>query len=167
MQGHLDLARATDGVGYDAQATWTAVEAAGDSPNTGCVAGARQYRRTSSWEGVVACVLSDFVTGNVEAGGIGEVVDIEGVLEAVPVREVGDFDERGISAFLEVLAEDVALAGGEAGFKGIGSGDGSAQTACREDRKGETGRVEGGFSIGNIERAGVTGPGGLGCATRG
>ena len=70
-------------------------------------------------ETVVVLVLRDLVARHVEAGGVGEVEDIEGVLEGVTFGDLGQFHERGIRALLEGLAEDVALAGGEVGFIGI------------------------------------------------
>ena len=81
-------------------------------------------------ERVVVLVLRDLVAGNVEAGGVGQVVDVEGVLEGVAFGEVGDLDQRGIGALLEGLAEDVALAGGEVGLVGIVGGNGAAR-GCR------------------------------------
>ena len=83
------------------------------------------------------------VAGNVEAGGVGQVIDIEGVLEAKPLAERRNLDQRGIGAFLEGLAEDIALAGGEAGFEGIGCGDGAAQPAGREQRQSEAVGLQG------------------------
>jgi hypothetical protein len=64
--------------------------------------------------------LREVVAGRVKAGGVGEVEDIECVAEVVFVAQGYSFDERDVGALLECLAEDVALAGGEAGFVGIG-----------------------------------------------
>src|SRR5580658_2990420 len=116
VQRHLKLARAADGVGNDAEATGTAIKTAADSSNTCRAAGSGQDGCSRGREGVVAGVLRDLVAGNVEARGVGQVVDIERVLEIESIGQFRVFDERSVGALLEGLAEDVALPGGEAGL---------------------------------------------------
>ena len=93
------------------------------------IAGSGQNRRAGVRESVVVLVLRYLVARHVEAGGVGEVEDIEGVLEVVTLGELGQFHKRGIRALLEGLPEDVALPGGEVGFIGIGGGNGTTQAA--------------------------------------
>ena len=77
----------------------------------------RWQDRSVGRERIVACVLRHFVARNVEAGGVRQVVDVEGVLEAVPLLEADDLHQRCVCALLESLAEDVALAVGEDRFR--------------------------------------------------
>lgn len=45
------------------------------------------------WSRDVATVLADAVARDIEAGGVGEVEDVEGVLEFVALAEGEDLDE--------------------------------------------------------------------------
>ena len=92
LQRHLDLAGAADGVGDEAEAEGAVVEAGVGLDAAGVAAGGEGGFAGCS-EGVEVLVLVDVVAGDVEAGGVGYVLDIEGVFEGVALSEVGDLDE--------------------------------------------------------------------------
>lgn len=73
--------------------------------------------------------MRNFISGDIEAGGVGQVVDVEGVFEGIPLLEGEDFDQRDIGPLLRRLAEDIALAGGEGSFVGVAGGNGATQIA--------------------------------------
>src|SRR5579864_310147 len=89
LQRHLNLTRAADGVADDAESKGCVVELA--------------WWRALLRSFVVELVLRDLVAGNVEAGGVGEVVDVEGVLEGVAFGEFRVLDDGGVGAALKGL----------------------------------------------------------------
>ena len=163
VQRHLDLPWGADGVLNDAEAGGAAIEVIGSAGGT---ATGGQDGRSLGRECVVEGVLRYLVAGNVEACGVGDVVDVEGVLEVEPVVDGNHLDHRGVSALLCGLPEDVALSGGESGFIGIGGGYGSAESAGWKDGKCEAGGIQSGWRTGRCPCARVTGKRGLGRATR-
>ena len=74
----------------------------------GCAAA---VEATANGNVVEALVLIHVVLRNVEAGGVGEVVDVEGVAQDVLVVDGQFLDQRRVGAPLPGLAEDIALAG--------------------------------------------------------
>ena len=140
-QGHLDLAGAADGFVDFAQTKRAIVEAIGWSIG---VAARRQNlaRGRGQREAVVILVLGDVVDRDVEAGGVEDVEHLKRVLEHEAFIELGELHNGNVHPLLPGLSEDVALAGGEAGFKGIVHRDGAAQSARRENWKREAGRIE-------------------------
>src|ERR1700722_10211684 len=70
-------------------------------------------------EAVVVLILKDFIPRNVEAGGVGQVKDVEAVLQVITFLEVGHLDDRYVCPPLRSLAEDIALTGSEVRLKGI------------------------------------------------
>src|SRR5580658_366215 len=119
-QGHLDLARAAYGFVDRAEASGTVVETADGS---GACATGGQRRSAYYREVVVKLVLSYVVDGNIEAGVVGQIEDVEGVLQRDTLGERRDLYDGNIGAFLPGLAEDVALAAGEIGFESIAGGN--------------------------------------------
>jgi len=63
------------------------------------LASPRQDRRARHREGVVACVLRDFIARDVEAGGVGQVVDVEGVLQVEAVANGEHLDGEASARF--------------------------------------------------------------------
>ena len=90
LQRHLNLARAADGVADNTETIRCVVELIG--------------RRTLLRCFVIELVLRDLVAGDVEAGGVGQVVDVEGVFEGVALGEFGQLDDGGVGAALECLS---------------------------------------------------------------
>ncbi len=60
-----------------------------------------QWSQAAVGERVVVCVLGYFVSWNVEAGGVGQVKDIEGEPEVVLLLDLEFLDQRSIGALLE------------------------------------------------------------------
>src|SRR5579863_2354140 len=114
----MDLTRGANGVRDDSEAARAVVEARVGLRSV-CRTAGRHGSRSPHGEGIIELVLRDFVSGNVEAGGVGEVVHVQRVLHAVFFAEAEDLLEGGVGTALGLLAEDVALAGGEAGFERI------------------------------------------------
>jgi len=83
VQGHLDLTRAAYGFVDYAQAGGRVVE------------GLTYY-----WKVVVELVLGNVVDGDVEAGGIGYVENIEGIFQRVALGKRSQFGERNVGAAL-------------------------------------------------------------------
>src|SRR5208282_3602148 len=140
-QRHLDLPRAADGLVGDAQTarSWTLVQ--------GCVGGVARSRRCwlskNVGKAVVVDVLADVVDRDIEARSVGQVVDLEHVLQRVPLRELGCLDERDVSAVLPRLPEDVALAMvDEVGLVGVVGRNRAIQCAWGEQKKAKTVGVE-------------------------
>ena len=65
--------------------------------------------------------------------------------------------QRGVGALLEGLAEDVALAVGEARLVRIGGGDGAVEAARRKQRKREAGGIQSGLAAAGSPCAGSAG----------
>ena len=79
VERHLDLPWGADGVTYDAEARGAAIEVVFGAGGT---AAGRQNRRSLCREGIVEGVLRNLVAGNIEAGCVSDVVDVEGVFES-------------------------------------------------------------------------------------
>ena len=81
-------------------------------------------------------ILIDIVDGNVKAGVVGQVENIEAVLQCESFRQLRQLHDGNIGPLLPRLAEDVALpaAGDEIGLERITRRNGTAQVARLEDR---------------------------------
>src|ERR1700758_854328 len=101
---HLNLARAADGLVHRTQAGGNVVEAAEADIVTRC----RRRRRTHHGELVVKLILGNVIDGNVEAGGIGDIEDLQSVLQRNAFRDLGVFHNREVETLLPGLAENVA-----------------------------------------------------------
>jgi len=112
-QRHLNLPRAADRVRNQTKSRRTAIERIAGRRRTAI---ARQYRLTGRRISVVSGILRYFIAGYIEAGGVGQVIDIERVLKVVPLLHVDNLDERSICPLLEGLAEDIALSIRKSGF---------------------------------------------------
>ena len=139
----------------DSEAGRAVIETAGTGRGLACGAATGRQRALSGRkvrrEVVVVEVLRDFIAGNIEAGCVGEVEDVKGELEVSFFLDVDGLAERGVGTLLEGLAEDVALAGGEAGFIRVRGGNCAAHRSGREQRKREAGGIERSEAIDGIE----------------
>src|SRR5579863_1109509 len=143
-------------MGYDAKAS-RAIEETG--VGLGAVGGAAGGQRGQAdvRECVVELILRHFVSRDIEAGGVGDVVDVEGVFQRVLFLQVDDLNQGNIGTLLECLAEDIALTGREAGLKWVVAGDCAVQTSGGKQRKGEAFGLQSGNSCNGKPRAGGLG----------
>ena len=156
LQRHLYLPWAADGMGYIAKAGGAVIEAFVGLVSFGIATGGESglSRRR---ELVEVLILKDLIARNVEARGVGEVVHVKRVFEAGSFGQVGHFHQRNICPLLRGLAEDVALAGGEAGLDRISRGHrGRQRAAWGNQRNGKALGVQGGKII-HPKSSGVTG----------
>src|ERR1700688_4487760 len=131
FQRHLNLARAADGFVHRSQAGGRVVKAAGTARG--------KRRRAHYWELVIELILRNVVDGDIEAGGVGHVEDIEAVLQSESLGELSELYERNVGTLLPGLAEDIALTRGEVGLEGVSRGDGAAQVARIQQGQSEAG----------------------------
>src|SRR5208282_6216278 len=115
-QGHLNLARAADGFVYRAQRRGTVVESRRRILSS---ATSGQRRRPHYRELVVVLVLRDVIDGNIKAGRIGQVEDLQAVIQRVAFRNEGFLYERNVGDPLPALPEDVAQAVREVGLESV------------------------------------------------
>src|ERR1700722_19429205 len=142
LQRHLYLPRAADGVAYKAQAAGAVVEAGVGLASVGRATG-RLHRLAHGWRVVVIHILEHFVSWDVEAGGVGQIINVKGVLKVHPFGDIGHLHQRYVGPFLTGLAENVALTGGEVSFKCISSRDGGELgTGCGDHRSIEAGWIK-------------------------
>ena len=95
MQRHLDLPGSTDGVSGDTKTRRGRVQGIARWITTaisGC--NSQIYIR----EGIVTRVDVHVSARDIEAAGVGEVVDVEGVFKGVPFTDFDVLDQRGICA---------------------------------------------------------------------
>ena len=160
-------------MGGDSQSGWAVVEA-----RVRLIA----LQRATGGEGsgayggvlIVVLILPDVVAGDVEAGRVGKIEDIEGVLEVEALGELRGLNERSVRPPLIGLAEDVALPGGEVGFIGVSLAvvrairNGTPKIAgIQQWNRKAIGLEEGVVLVDLGERAGVAGCGGSCVATIG
>src|ERR1700728_694980 len=121
-------------MGYIAKAGGAVIEAAvGLLPLGVASGGQRGYARGR--KSVVILILKNLVARDVEAGGVGEVVHVKGVLQAIAFGDAGHFYQRNIRPLLRCLAEDVALTSGEAGLDRVPSRNRGCQRARRSHKR--------------------------------
>ncbi len=105
-------------------------------------------RGTEYREVVEEEVLGDIIDGDVEAGRVGQVKHVQGVLERQTLLQLGGLDDRNVGASLPSLAEDVALSGGEVGFIEVAWRNRATQITRAQEWQGEASRIEGGEARG-------------------
>ena len=93
LQRHLYLPRSANGVGYKAKAGGAVIEAAVGLVSVRVAScGYRSLAR--GWELVEVLILKDLIAWNVEARGVGEVVNVKRVFEIVAFGQVGHLRAR-------------------------------------------------------------------------
>jgi len=142
LQRHLNLPRAPDRMGHIAQSARAVIEAVVGLATAGGTSGGSSGR-AYIWKLVVILVLKHFVSRDVEAGSVGEVVNIKGVLEVDPLFDIGHLDQRNVCPLLPRLAENITLTGRKVRFKCIAGRDSREFRAGRGDHRNiEARRVE-------------------------
>src|SRR5580692_8995604 len=123
LQRHLNLPRAADRMRHVPQSAGAVVEAfVGLGAARGAPSGGS--RCAHGRELVVVLILENLVPGNVEAGRVGQVVHIKGVLEVDALFDIGHLDQRNVRALLPSLPEDIPLTIREVRFKGVSGRNG-------------------------------------------
>jgi len=127
-QRHLYLPWGADGMGHIAKAGRAVIETA-----VGLlafrVASGGQSGPAHGRELIEILILKNLIARDVKAGGVGQVVHVEGVLQVEAFGDAGLFDQRDIRPLLRCLAEDIALTGGEVGLDSISCGHSGSQGA--------------------------------------
>ncbi len=138
-QRHLYLAWAADGFIDGAQTRGTVVKTISGS---GSAAPSRQWSCPHYRELIVGCILRNIIDGDVKAGGVGHVEDIEAVFQRDSLSELGDLHKGDIGAPLPGLAEDVALSGSKVGLESVAGGNCAPEIAGTQQGQGETALFE-------------------------
>lgn len=145
MQRHLNLTWATDGVLGDAKACRAVEEASiGAIRIALAVVGRPRLRGLAGVDGngniVEQLVLVYVVLRDVEAGSVGEIIHIEGVMQIELLVDGEILGQGCIGAALPPLPEDIALAAREVAFEWIA--EGHAHVADRNERDREATGLE-------------------------
>ena len=126
----------------EAQTAGAVVEAGVGLTPVGRATG-RLHCLAHSWRVVVVHILEYFVSWDVEAGGVGQIVNVKRVLKVHAFGDISHLHQRNVSPLLTGLAENVALTGGEVSLKCISSRDGGELgTGCGDHRSIETGWIQ-------------------------
>src|SRR5208283_608225 len=138
-QSQLNLASASDGLVDVAQAKRAVVETV---DLIACAASGWHDGRPCYRSRSIVLVLRNIIDGNIKAGSVGDVENVEAELQVGPFSDVGVLDEGNVHASLPRLPENIALASGEIGFVRIVHGNGAIQGTWLQDGNSEAIDVE-------------------------
>ena len=139
VQRHLNLARAAYRFIDDAQATQSRT---GIQSLIRAVAACRPCRLAVDREVVEEEILRDIVDGDVEAGGVGKVEDLEAELGADAFGDLRGLHQGDVGSLLPGLPENIALAGGEVGLIDITRWNRPIEIARIQERQSEASGVQ-------------------------
>src|ERR1700683_250526 len=135
---HLNLPRAADRLVYDAQTEWTVVE------RSVGLRRATVWQRIRPFHGdiVVELVLRDIIERKIKARRVGQVEDVEAVLQRDAFGDFGVLHDGYVRAPLRGLPEDIALARREVGFESVARRNRAVQPADRQQRQSKAAGVK-------------------------